>query len=1409
MVPSYSVLPSLLTLNEGQSLRTMFHVTGVARGTVLYWVIGGTSISARDFSTGALSGQFTVNPDASGSAMVTVTHALANDLATEGSETLQIRLFSNAARTLQVGQTVSVTVNDTSRAPAPPPPTYTVSPSVTAVNEGLAVTTTVRTTNVASGTLLYWALTGPGITAADFRVGALTGSGRVAANGRFSFSHTLANDLSTEGPETLQIQLFSDAARTVPVGTTASVVINDTSRSPAPPQPSPPPTYNVTPSLASTNEGAVMTTTVSTTNVAAGTVLYWSLSGTGITAPDFGAGALTGSASVAANGQFSFSHTLANDLSTEGPETLQIKLFSDAARTAQVGTTASVVINDTSLTPPPRRTYTITPSATALNEGLLLTTTVSTTNVATGTSLYWRISGTGITSTDFSSGSLTGVGTIGSNGQFSLSHELANDLTTEGNETLLINLYNDSALSELLSSTSVTVFDTSQASGPATYVLTPSTTTADEGASVTMNVTTANVVDGTIVYYQIRGNNVDSSDFSVGAITGQVLIRGGTASFKHVLSRDFKTEGDEVLLVRLFSDKPGGVAIGNQVQVTVRDASVAIPVATEVYQPKDTPFLVNKWASSLPVPTLKLPEFVGNQPDIWGANSAPQPTPGGQPGLYKNLDPTQAQYGGIAPEFYDRTVAGTSTPYYSISQQTSWYSQRAAARHQVVVDGANQVVNTEIFGYDSSFPGPTFKTRVGQPVVVRHWNDLPKFPGVPAGVPQRISVHLHGAHNPAHSDGYPSFVVNPGMYRDYYYANTVPMGRDGKPDLNESQSTIWYHDHGEDLTDLHVTKGLAGFWLTFDDRELDLIKNHVLPGWWKPTAEWNDQEFMENVSPYDIPLAITDRQFNADGSFFFDGFPVGNKNDGYLGDVTVINGKAFPYLHVEPTQYRLRLLGASGARFWRLSIQNQEGVMQNHLRVGNDSWLLPNPIQMSDFILAPANRADLVMDFSAYAPGTILYLVNTAEQHRGAGPQGKLDTIGSTGFSERIMKIVVGAPTATTPISTSTITTSSLLRENTPILASDISNRRTFEFVRSNGMWLINQVHWDSQLSNAPMPLGVAEEWTLVNGAGGWWHPIHVHLESHQLQTINGRKPGPDYFPEKQFKSDTTILGPNTTAVVYIKFRTFEGPFAFHCHTTQHEDSMMMFNIDPNLDGPSYKVGDPIPQDRNHTVFPFTSAHHLDTPITGPIGAGHAHGVTPPAAAPVAAPANVSPLILSTFRYSSWGGDKSDLMEATAQDSYLNGRSGDDDLEGKGGNDMLVGGNGDDYIAGASGDDLLAGEIGNDTMVGGAGRDGFYFVTADAASTDLITDFEAGSDFISLHHALVNTNGSGSSTWKFIGANAFGGGKAEVRFFNSMLQVDLDGNQISDINVQMLGITKFDSTWLNVPVLAPKGIELL
>jgi len=258
-----------------------------------------------------------------------------------------------------------------------------------------------------------------------------------------------------------------------------------------------------------------------------------------------------------------------------------------------------------------------------------------------------------------------------------------------------------------------------------------------------------------------------------------------------------------------------------------------------------------------------------------------------------------------------------------------------------MVDGADRVYATDIFGYDGTVPGSTFKTKVGQPVVIRHWNELPRVPGLPDVMVQRESIHLHGAHTPAHSDGYPSFVINPGNYKDYYYPNTIPMGNDGKPDFNEAPSTMWYHDHGEDITDLQVIKGLAGFWQAFDSRELDLVKNHILPGWWKSTAEWNEEEFMTHNSPYDLPMALSDRRFNADGSIFYDGLPIGPNTDGYLGDVMTINGKAYPFLYVEPTQYRMRMLDASTARIWNLHFENEAGVVQPHLRVGNDTWLFP------------------------------------------------------------------------------------------------------------------------------------------------------------------------------------------------------------------------------------------------------------------------------------------------------------------------------------------------------------------------------------------------------------------------------------------------------------------------------------
>ena len=69
-------------------------------------------------------------------------------------------------------------------------------------------------------------------------------------------------------------------------------------------------------------------------------------------------------------------------------------------------------------------TYSISTSASSINEGNLLTTTVSTTNLDPETTLYYSLSGTGITSSDFSDGALSGSGNISSDGTFSFSHTI-------------------------------------------------------------------------------------------------------------------------------------------------------------------------------------------------------------------------------------------------------------------------------------------------------------------------------------------------------------------------------------------------------------------------------------------------------------------------------------------------------------------------------------------------------------------------------------------------------------------------------------------------------------------------------------------------------------------------------------------------------------------------------------------------------------------------------------------------------------------------------------------------------------------------------------------------------------------------------------------------------------------------
>jgi len=286
-----------------------------------------------------------------------------------------------------------------------PEPTYSIEKSVSSVDEGASVTFTLTTTNVANGTEVPYTITG--ISAADITSGTLTGNFTIN-NNTATVTITATADQLTEGAETATLTLDN-------VADFDSVTVNDTSKTPL---------YSLTSSSASVNEGSSVTFTLSTANVANGTSVPYVISG--ISSGDLSSGSLTGSFTVS-NGSASTSITLANDVLTEGTET--------ATLSTSVGSVA-VTVNDTSRTP----TYAVTADNNGnINEGTTVTFTLNTTNVSNGTLVPYTI--TGITQEDLSSGLVTGNFTVNNN-TATTSITLANDVLTEGSETLKLALDN-------------------------------------------------------------------------------------------------------------------------------------------------------------------------------------------------------------------------------------------------------------------------------------------------------------------------------------------------------------------------------------------------------------------------------------------------------------------------------------------------------------------------------------------------------------------------------------------------------------------------------------------------------------------------------------------------------------------------------------------------------------------------------------------------------------------------------------------------------------------------------------------------------------------------------------------------------------------------------------------------------
>jgi FtsP/CotA-like multicopper oxidase with cupredoxin domain len=364
----------------------------------------------------------------------------------------------------------------------------------------------------------------------------------------------------------------------------------------------------------------------------------------------------------------------------------------------------------------------------------------------------------------------------------------------------------------------------------------------------------------------------------------------------------------------------------------------------------------------------------------------------------------------------------------------------------------------------------------------------------------------------------------------------------GEYDTTWIPSTLWYHDHAMDITGYTVARGLAGFYLVFDDRQRELADQGVIP----PIGGTD-----RYGGPLDIGLALTDQKFNADGTLFYDFLD----HNGRLGDVFTVNGVVQPKHKVERRKYRFRFLNASNARAYeiRLSTRRKMSI------IGTDSWLLPRAVEVESFQLAQGQRHDVIIDFRD-APDEV-YVENILLQTDGRGAK-KVDP---SKERDLLLKFEVSGANSSEPRCTDGTVIRGLAGIDPDGQFSfhrkeEIVATRHFRADRSNGAWTINNRFFNPRRADAVPELGYgAERWIFENGGGGWWHPMHTHLEGFQIQSINGRPPR----RERRFNCDLVSLEGGFTAEVLVKFRTFTGPFVFHCHAVEHEDMRMMGIVDP------------------------------------------------------------------------------------------------------------------------------------------------------------------------------------------------------------------------------------------------------
>jgi spore coat protein A, manganese oxidase len=444
-------------------------------------------------------------------------------------------------------------------------------------------------------------------------------------------------------------------------------------------------------------------------------------------------------------------------------------------------------------------------------------------------------------------------------------------------------------------------------------------------------------------------------------------------------------------------------------------------------------------------------------------------------------------------------------------------------------------------------------------------NDPTLMGAVLPGEPVPIVTHLHGGENHPQFDGTPlQWFTTGGQKGPHFITDTYTY-------YNEQlASMVWYHDHALGNTRTNVYAGLAGIYFIRDAKDTGRPDNPLgLP-----------------AGDYEIPLVLQDKTFNADGSLFYPTVGVvpsvhPHWVPEFFGDVAVVNAKSAPFAAVEPRRYRLRIVNGSQARFFNLKFTNtKNGKIQTFHQVGTDGGLLRAPVAMTKLLLAPGERADVIVDFAGLQ-GAQIQLKNDAKAPYPMGRGGGVVHL----MAFNVTKPLNGTD-ATTPAASLKLPDIPALPDPSVTRVQHLSE--TLDPI--TGAPLNLNVEDKPYLNAAGLPdvttkplANAVEDWLLVNTTADT-HPIHLHLVTFEVKhrrpfsvaTYNAGggivytgAPVPA-MPNENGRKDTVQAHPGQVTRIRARFElpdegTIQVPigvtnpqYVWHCHILEHEENDMM-----------------------------------------------------------------------------------------------------------------------------------------------------------------------------------------------------------------------------------------------------------